>query len=320
MDLSIIIVNWNSVAYARECISSVYENTHDMSFEIIVVDNASPDGDVDALKATFSRVKIIKSLLNVGFARANNLGFEHSCGTYVLLLNPDTKLVGPAITTLWKWLKAHPEAGIVGCKHVSPDFTVQTTTIQTFPTIVNQMFNIERLRLLWPKCPLWRIGALFSEDRKPTAVDVIPGACMLMTRELFASVGMFSDDYFMYGEDIDLNFKVHRAGFKNYYIPDAVIIHYGGRSSSQQRVNHWATTMKFKAMTQYYTKNHSPMYAAMYRVAMMGCAVARLLLIALAYPLGRFFVDAQALSSAAGRWSTVLKAAAWPSPRPTTPR
>lgn len=307
MELSIIIVNWNSLDYLRECIASINEYTTGINFEIIAVDNASTKGDIDALKMLFPEVIIIKSRQNVGFARANNLGCRQAKGTYVLFLNPDTRLVGPAINVLMDRMRLLPDAGIIGCRHVNPDLTVQTTSIQKFPTILNQILNIEYLRLRWPAFPLWNIAPLFCANPLPVVVDVIPGACMLLRRELFEQVGMFSEEYFMYAEDIDLNYKVARTGLTNYYVSDAVIIHYGGRSSTQKSVNQWATMMKYRAMGQYYSKNHGRAYATTYRTAMGVCAFARLIMISLAFPFGKILWSRQALRLATQKWGAVLK-------------
>lgn len=307
MELSIIIVNWNAVDYIRDCIKSIYENTKDIKFEIIVVDNASTKGDVDSLKINYPDIIVIKSNDNLGFARANNLGFKQANGTYVLLLNPDTKLVGPAINKMFACIKEIPDAGIVGCRQVDPDLTVQTTSIQKFPTIINQIFNIEFLRLRWPSCPLWNIAPLFSDHTHPVKVDIIPGACMLLKSELFEQVGMFSEDYFMYAEDIDLNYKIAKTGVKNYYVSDAVIIHYGGVSSSQKAVSQWSTMMIYHAMDIYYRKNYGYIYAAMYRITMGVCALVRLALIGLGFPFGFILSKKQKLLFAGQKWTATLK-------------
>ena len=251
MDVSIICVNWNSVDYLRECIASIYANTWGLSFEIIVVDNASPQGGVESLSEKFPEISIIKNPTNLGFAGANNLGFRSSTGQYVLFLNPDTELVGPTINILMEHIKSLPGAGIVGCKMLNTDRSVQITSIQKFPTILNQVFNTEILQRRWPGCPLWDLAPLFSDDVDMIEVEVIPGACMLLRREAFAAVGMFSEEYFMYAEDLDLNYKLKRAGYKNYYVGKAVIIHHGGKSSSKQKVSQWSTIMKYRAMTRY---------------------------------------------------------------------
>jgi N-acetylglucosaminyl-diphospho-decaprenol L-rhamnosyltransferase len=306
MDLSIIFVNWNAVDYLRDCVASIYENTRGISFEIIVVDNASPAGDVDKLKACFPQITIIKSPENLGFAKANNLGFKRSSGLLVLFLNPDTKLVGPAINLLLDQMRARQDAGIVGARHVSPDLSVQTTSIQKFPRILNQVLDIEYLRLRWPHFRMWDIAALFSTSREPVRVEVIPGACMLLRREVFERVGMFSEDFFIYAEDVDLNVKVARAGFKNYYVPEATIIHYGGRSSTQQTASQWSTVMKYRAMGQFYVKNHGRVYAAMYRVAMGSCALVRVAAFGVLYPVGVLLRKKQRLRSALEKWTVIL--------------
>jgi GT2 family glycosyltransferase len=307
MELSIIIVNWNALDYLRECLASIYENTGGIDFEIIVVDNASTKGDIDDLKTSYPDIILIKSRQNLGFAKANNLGCRQAKGEHILLLNPDTKLVGPAITILLDSMRKLPEAGIVGCRQVNPDLSVQTTSIQKFPTIINQIMNVEALRLRWPGFPMWDIAPLFRDNHAPVAVEVIPGACMLLHRKVFEKVGMFSEEYFMYAEDIDLNYKIKQIGLRNYYVSQAVIIHYGGKSSSQASVNQWATMMKYRAMNLYYSKFHGQGYAMAYRSAMAACACGRIVLIALAFPFGNILCNRQILRLAIQKWYAVLK-------------
>lgn len=307
MELSIIFVNWNSVDYLRECLASIYQNTQEISFEIIVVDNASQRDSVETLQDQFPEIILIKSASNLGFAGANNLGFKRSTGAYVLFLNPDTKLVGPTINLMMGYMRRLPDAGIVGCKMLNPDRSVQITSIQKFPTILNQVVNIEALHLLWPRCPLWDIGPLFAKDVKLVTAEVIPGACMLLKRDVFERVGMFSEDYFMYAEDLDLNYKLKRAGRTNYYLGEAVIIHYGGGSSSQQKVNQWATIMKYRAMTRYFRKTRGPFYETMYRAAMGCSAVGRLTILSLMYACRGLVSDRESLRSAIHKWRTILK-------------
>lgn len=132
MELSIIIVNWNSLAFLRACLVSVYQHIAEIPFEVIVVDNASPEDDIDSLKQRFPDVQLIKSVVNLGFAGANNLGFKESKGDYVLFLNPDTQLIGNAIETMLDQAKLLPDAGVVGCKLLNTDLSVQTSCIQRF--------------------------------------------------------------------------------------------------------------------------------------------------------------------------------------------
>ena len=306
-ELSIILVNWNAVDYLRECIASIYENTSTIRFEIIVIDNGSSIGNIEDIRAVFPRISILKSSQNLGFAKANNLGFRHSSGELVLILNPDTKLVGPAINVLIDEMKKRPDAGIMGGRHVSPDLTVQTTSIQKFPTILNQALNIEYLRRRWPQFRLWNLAPLFSGGSEPVQVEVIPGACMLLRRELFEIVGGFSEDYFMYAEDIDLNVKVAKLGFKNYYVPGATIIHYGGKSSCQQKTSQWATVMKFRAMGKFYQKNHGHRYALAYRCVMGACAVLRVVAMMAAYPVSVLARQKERVRESLDKWVAILK-------------
>jgi GT2 family glycosyltransferase len=307
MDLSIILVNWNAVDYLLECLASIYDNTRGIEFEIIVVDNASPQGGIEIIGERYPAVRMIKSPTNVGFAKANNIGFEHSTGSYVLFLNPDTVVLGGALAILLENIMALPDTGIVGCKMLNSDRTVQITSIQRLPTILNQAINAEHLQLKWPNCPLWSIGPLFTDPDKPVRVEVISGACMLLRREVFAQVGMFSEDYFMYAEDLDLNYKLRQAGYSNYYIGNASIIHHGGRSSSQQKVSQWSTIMKYRAMTRYYRKTRGRPYELAYRATMGVAAAGRLVLLGIASISGDLLWKKEHIRYAADKWKTVLK-------------
>jgi N-acetylglucosaminyl-diphospho-decaprenol L-rhamnosyltransferase len=310
MELSIICVNWNSVDYLLDCIASIRDQTHGIDFEIIVVDNASPEGKVEALQQCFPDVKIIKSAANLGFSGANNLGYKSSTGKYLLFLNPDTRLAGPAICVLMDQIRKMPDAGIVGCKLLNTDLSVQTQSIQRFPTILNQLLDIEYLRLRWPGCRLWELAPLFSNGGGPVRVEVIPGACMLLKREVFEAAGGFSEEYFMYAEDIDLNYKVSRLGLRSYYVGRATVIHHGGKSSGQQRINNWATVMKFRAMRMFYGKTRGRFYAEAYRVAMGCAALLRLAVLMLMLPFASLARKRDRIAVASAKWSAVLRWAA----------
>ena len=305
MDLSIIYVNWNSVDFLRDSIASVYKHTHDVSFEIVVVDNASPERGVESLKQQFPEITLIQSEKNLGFAGANNVGFRSSKGNYVLLLNPDTELVEPSLDQLVAAIQSLPDAGVVGCKLLNTDRSVQLSSIQRFPNILNQALDAEYLRLRWPHCRLWAIDALFAPVQV-MPVDVIPGACMLLRRQVFEEIGLMTEDYFMYAEDIDLNYKTARAGHKNYYVGTTAIIHHGGRSSAKQSVSNWATIMKYRAMVKLFGRFRGPLYAFGYRSAMGAVALARLTLLALATPVGWVTGRAGRLHEAFSKWKAVL--------------
>lgn len=302
-DLSIICVNWNSLQYLIDCLESIYANPPDAPFEIIVVDNASPEGGAKSLVERFPAVHLFQSEKNLGFAAANNLAFRHSRGQYILLLNPDTSVVGSALTLMLEGMRTLPDAGIVGCTLLNSDGSVSTSSIQKFPTILNQLLTAEWLRLRFPGLSLWNIAPLFSEKHTPLKVDVIPGACMMLRRDVFERVGMLTEDYFMYAEDIDLNLKVRKLGLSSYYLGEARIVHYGGRSSMQQPVSHWSLVMMQRAMLRFFQINHGPLYAAAYRAMIGFSAVSRLALLYGALPFG----PGQQNRWAIAKWRLLLK-------------
>jgi len=229
-DLSIVIVNWNSKDFVRECLKSLNETCKPELPRIIVVDGASFDGCDEMLEREFPGVDYVQSPENIGFGRSNNLGFEEVRSEFVLLLNPDTEVQEGALQKMMKYLRAHPEAGIVGARLLNTDGSLQTSSIQALPTPLNQALDSNFLRRLFPKLSLWGTAAYLSD--KPSQVEAISGACMLMRAEVFAKVGGFDSSYFMYAEDMDLSWSVTQAGFVNTYIPDAEIIHHGGGSSA----------------------------------------------------------------------------------------
>ena len=278
VDLSIIIVNWNSARYVRKCLETVYARTRELRFEVVVVDNATYDGCGEMLAREFPDAVFIQSAENLGFARANNLGFEQARGGTLLFLNPDTEVHSPAIATLYQALGELPRAGAVGARLLNTDGTVQASCIQSFPTILNQLLDSEFLRTRRPRSPLWGIAPLFVPDAGPTEVEVISGAGLMIRRDVFEQAGKFSAEYFMYAEDLDLCFKVRQEGFLNYYIPQASIVHHGGGSSRQSH-SEFSTVMMRESICRFLTKTRGRAYGFCYRVALLLGAACRLLLL-----------------------------------------
>jgi N-acetylglucosaminyl-diphospho-decaprenol L-rhamnosyltransferase len=301
--LSIICVNWNSLDFLLDCVASIYEHAPSEPFEIVVVDNASTEGGLEQLTQRFPLVRLVRSDRNLGFAGANNLGVRHSSGQYILLLNPDTRVVGTAVGLLLQHIESLPDAGIVGGTLRNADLSVSTTSIQKFPTILNQLLTAEWLRLRLPGLPLWNIAPLFSKTSGPLKVDVIPGACMMLRRSVLEKAGLLTEDYFMYAEDIDLNFKVRKLGYASYYVAEANIVHYGGRSSSRQQISQWSTVMTCRAMLRYFRVNRGSLYALAYRAAMGWAAIVRLTLLAAM----RLFGDRQGIGNSVAKWRTILR-------------
>jgi len=303
MQLSIIFVNWNSGDYLRECITSIYAFTRGVEFELVVVDNASPAGDAGVLERQFENLRLIRSPKNIGFGRANNLGFRHSAGNHLLFLNPDTQLVSPAIEIMLRHMDALGDAGIVGCKLLNSDLSVQTSCIQTFPTIPNQALDADLLRRRWPRSRLWGTGALLSDSATPAKVEVISGACMMLKRDLFERIGMFSEEYFMYAEDLDLCRKAVNAGYSNYFVGEATILHHGGKSSIPQT----ATVAKWRSILQYFEKHHGSLHTLLFRGVMSVIALFRLGILSLGFFRGPVAANRRGAYSTAAKWRAILK-------------
>jgi GT2 family glycosyltransferase len=304
--LSIIIVNWNSKDFLRKCLQSVYANTREISFEIIVVDGASFDGCGEMLAREFSQVRFIQSEKNIGFARANNLRFEQSQGECVLFLNPDTEIIGDAIAVLHTFLEKTGDAGIVGAKLLNTDGSIQTTSIQAFPTVLNQFLDVEILRCTLPNLSFWGIAPLFSGNRSPAEVEVISGACLMLTRATFQKIGRFSEDYFLYAEDLDLCYKTHLAGLKNYYVPAAIVTHHGG-GSSRQTQSVFSTVMMRESVHRFLKKFRGGGYGAAFRMVLALTALGRLALLLILYPIRLVRGGTVVAFDPIRRWMAILK-------------
>ena len=233
MELSVIIINWNSQVYLRECLHSLDRGTPGLAREVLVIDNASYDGCREMLVAEFPQVKFIQSDRNLGFSGGNNRAASHAKGDFLLFLNPDIIIEMNSLAKLVMALRDLPAAGIVGARLLNTDRTLQTSCVQSFPTVVNQVLNCELLRRRFPRSSLWGMSALFDASHDPMPVEAVSGACLMIKRKVFELVGGFDERYFMYSEDIDISYKVGQAGFKCYYVPTAIVIHHGGGSSKQ---------------------------------------------------------------------------------------
>lgn len=288
IDLSIIIVNWNSADYVLECIRSINAHNYSFDHEIIVVDNASFDRCGEELKSLHPDVIFIQNPENSGFARANNVGAEKAGGAVLLFLNPDTEVLNGAIELMYKSFSTLPKPGVAGCKLLNTDKTLQASCVQPFPTILNQVLDAEAARRLFPKARIWGTNALLNEENEITEVEAVSGACMMIRREVFKEVNGFSPEYFMYAEDIDLCFKTRRNGYRNYYIAAATIVHHGGGSSQQARSN-FSNIMMRESISRFLCKSRGRLYSYYYRLFLSAMALFRLMILGALFPvnLGR---------------------------------
>lgn len=307
VDVSIIIVNWKSKDYVRECLRTIDRDGHRSSYEVIVIDNASEDGCGDMLREEFPQVHAIESRENLGFAGANNLAFARSRGRQILFLNPDTEICGEAILRLSAALDALPDAGMVGAHLLNSDGTVQTTCVTALPSILNQILSSKYLRETFPAWKLWGMRPLFLESKNPAQVEAISGACMMARREILERIGCFSTDYFMYSEDMDLCMKVSKTGKKIYYIPDAVIVHHGGGSSSQREENNFSSIAQRESLIHFLEQHRGRIYAAAFRGCTAVACAFRLGLLAVATPMAFSPKGYRRIRRAVTKWASILQ-------------
>jgi N-acetylglucosaminyl-diphospho-decaprenol L-rhamnosyltransferase len=305
-ELSIIIINWKSQAFVRQCLASIYANASAEAYEILIVDNASFDECEQMLKSEFPKAIFIQSEHNLGFAGANNLAFSVSTGRNILFLNPDTEIQGGAIQTLMSSLESIPNAGMVGAYLLNSDLTPQTTCVTSVPSIINQMLSSNYLRRIFPKWKMWGMRVLFERTKEPAQVEAISGACMLARRAVIESIGCFSTDYFMYAEDMDLCVKVAKSGWTIYFIPDAKVVHHAGGSSSLRKESNFSNIMLRESLSHFFIVHRGYSYGALYRISVMLSSIIRISLLIMSCPLSIPFSGYATPSRALNKWCNIL--------------
>lgn len=233
MDVSIIIVNWNTCKITCECLQSVHEQTVKSKIEVIVIDNASTDDSVRMIKEKFPQVRLIENSANRGFAAANNQGIRVAKGRYLLFLNSDTLVLDGAIDKVVSFADGNPDAAVVGCCVLNADKTLQSTCFM-FPSVLNMLLSSTYLYKLFPKSKLFGRERMSWWDRTDVReVDVATGSFMLVRHEAIEQVGMMDEQFFMYAEETDWCYRFKQTGWKILFTPTAEIIHLGGASSRQ---------------------------------------------------------------------------------------
>lgn len=229
-DVSVIIVSYNTRALTLDCLRSVYAQTRETSFEVLVVDNASADGSAEAVAAEFPQVHLIANADNRGFAAANNQGLRLARGRYVLLVNPDAVVLDQAIQHCVAFADAHADIGVVGCRAEFPDGRFQSSyfrftglrSLLTSALLIDNLLS--KSRSCWDR--YW--GCVFTE---PHDVDVVAGCFFLVRSEVVRQVGLLDEDFFMYGEEAEWCWRIRQAGWRVCYYPHARIIHHWGGSA-----------------------------------------------------------------------------------------
>jgi len=232
-DVSVIIVSWNTRDILRDCLESVYAQTCNVSFEVIVIDNASADGSTEMVRRDFPTVRLIENTDNRGFAAANNQGLQLAAGRYVLLLNSDTVVLDHAIDRTVAFADRVSQAAVIGCRVLNRDRTLQPTCFM-YPSLLNMaIFALGLNRLLPGSRFFGRERMTWWKRDDEREVEVVTGCFMLVRRTAIDQVGVMDESFFMYGEETDWCFRFRQAGWKVLFAPRGEIVHLGGASSSQ---------------------------------------------------------------------------------------
>jgi GT2 family glycosyltransferase len=242
IDLCIIIVSWNTKTYLLHCVESIFQKREGVPWGVVVVDNGSRDGSGTAVKKIFPAVHLIENDRNLGFSKAANQGLKMLSGRYALLLNPDTEVKDGAIEQLVSFMDGHPEAGVAGAQLLNSDGSRQNS-IANFPSLATELLNKSLLRWVFPKS----FPGKERDYPEPVEVDSVIGASMIVKREAMEKVGLLDEDYFLFLEETDWCYRLKKAGWKIYHVPQAEIYHFQGKS---------AQTEKKKARVEYYRSRY----------------------------------------------------------------
>lgn len=234
MDVSVIIVNWNTRQITCDCLHSVYRETTAVDFEVIVVDNGSTDGSVEAIQKEFPQVCLIANQDNRGFAAANNQGMVLARGRYILLLNSDTLVLDGAIQKMVRFADQNPDTGVLGCRVLNRDRTLQRTCFM-YPSLLNGLLEATYLNKLFPRSRFWaREGMGWWNRDDVRDVEVVTGCFMLVRSESLKQVGLMDERFYMYAEESDWCYRFKQSGWRVLFTPEAQIIHLGGQSSAMR--------------------------------------------------------------------------------------
>jgi len=256
-DISVIIVNYNVREFLRQSLLSLRKALQNLAAEIFVVDNASNDGSVEMVRQEFPEVELIANRDNVGFAAANNQALRQAHGRFVVLLNPDTIVQEDTFTAIQAFFAQQPATGMVGCKVLNPDGTLQLACRRSFPTPWIAFTRLSGLSRLFPKNRRFgRYNLTYLPENETTEVEAISGSFMAVRREALAQVGLLDEEFFLYGEDLDWCFRMRAAGWKIHYFPGTQIIHFKGESAKQSDLDN--LRLFYQAMGLFVRKHFRP--------------------------------------------------------------
>lgn len=241
-DLCIIIVNWNTKEFIIRCLEDLRSVAINNSLEVIIVDNGSIDGSSAEIRRFFPNFKLIENEKNLGFAKAVNQGLEITKAKYILILNPDTLIKNESIRILITFMEDYKDVGIAGAQLLNEDGSKQNS-IANFPSLATELLNKNILRWVFPK----RFPGKERQYPEPIEVDSVIGACMMVRREAIEQVGLLDEEYFLFFEETDWCYRMKKAGWKVFHVPQAEVIHLQGKSAEKE---------KEKAKVEYYRSRY----------------------------------------------------------------
>jgi len=278
--LSICIVNFNTRELLKNCLQSIYDTSKKINFEIIVVDNHSSDGSVAMIKQDFPRVILIANDENHGYASAVNQGVDQAKGEFILILNSDTEILPDCLSKTLEFMNDNKNAGIVGCRILNPDLTLQRSC-RSFPGILNFFSENFFLHDIFSRSRIFGrpFMSYFNYDRL-AEVEIVLGAFMMIRKKTIDQIGLMDTQFFMYAEETDWCFRARQAGWKIYFYPDAEIIHYGGGSTKQNFVPMFIEA--HKSHHKFIRKYHGPAYLLGVKIILILGVILRICLFSIA--------------------------------------
>ncbi len=262
--LRIVIVNYNSSDCLEECLESISRETALQGVQVVVVDNASVEGDLSRSQSLFPWVNFILNSKNVGFATACNLGLRKQSAHYYLLLNPDTIILDRAIERVLEFIVATPDAGIVGCRVENPDGTVQRASRRSIPTLENSFYQLLGLSRLFPRhLRFGRYNVRHLDPGESQPVEAVSGSFLMFRHAVLEQTSGLDERFFLYGEDLDFCFRALQHGWNNYYFAGARVVH--RKSQSAHHVLDATTFHFYNAMKLFYDKHYGARHNALLR-------------------------------------------------------
>ena len=275
---AVVLVCWNNRDDLQPCLRSLFESGMRHAFEVVVVDNGSTDGSQEMLRSVFPQVSLVQNDCNLGLGRASNQGIEATSAPYVLLLNNDTVVNGASLNALIDCMAGTPDAGAVGGTLLNEDGSFQGA-YGNFPTLAEEFLIATRVgALLWEGYPSHRTAGAIK------AVDWLSSACLLVRRAALSQVGLLDEHYFIYGDETDLQYRLNKGGWKVYHLPEATIVHFGGRSMDRWR----RRRMVYRGKMLFFKKNYGALRHYALRAMLGTVTVAKVGAWSLAWPVPAF--------------------------------